>query len=83
MKVSPSRYLNEKSGWMGLSVFDLAGLSYFLIFVHGPLSKAGLEIFAFAVVGVATYALIYLRLRERPKVIRDFCKYLLFRWRIL
>lgn len=70
-----SRYLNERSNWFGLSVFDLAGLGYLLILSFEFLSQWDLELFAFAVTGVKGLALIQIRLAGRPKCIRDFLQF--------
>ena len=77
MKVKPSRFLNEKSGFMGLTVWDLAVLGYLLISIHEPLSKLGLDWLAFLITGFAAYVLIALRLKYRRRTLRDFSKYLL------
>ena len=72
------RVLNERSGFLGLSVFELAFLGYGLIVFHSLLGQIGLEVLSFAVVGLATVLLIHIRLTRRPKFIRDFLKYYLF-----
>lgn len=70
-----SRILNEKSGFMGLGVLDLAGLGYFLILTHTLFEKMNLEIMSFLITGVLTVLLIQIRLTQRPKFIRDLLKY--------
>ncbi len=70
-----SRILNEKTGFMGLGVLDLAGLGYFLILTHTLFEKINLEIFSFMITGILTVMLIQIRLTQRPKFIRDFLKY--------
>lgn len=72
MMVRPSRFLNEKSGFLGLSVFDLAALGYALVFIHPFCAARGLDILAFVAIGILAYFLVSLRLRHRPKTIRDF-----------
>ncbi len=72
-----SRILNEKSGFMGLGVFDLAGVAYFLIITHSLLEKIGLEILSFFITAVLSIFLIQVRLTKRPKFIRDVLKYYL------
>ncbi len=72
MKKIPSRILNEKPGFLGLTVFDFAVLGYFLILSHGALSKIGFELLAFPLSGLFAVLLIGVRLNHRPKVIRDF-----------
>lgn len=70
-----SRILNEKSGFMGLGVLDLAGLGYFLILAHTIFEKIDLEILSFLFTGILTVILIQIRLTQRPKFIRDLLKY--------
>lgn len=82
MNVRPSRFLNEKSGFWGLSVVDLAGLGYTLVFLHPVFASRGLDLFAFVVVGALGYLLVSLRLRHRPKTIRDFLLSQMNRWRL-
>lgn len=72
MKKTPSRILNEKPGFLGLTVFDFAVLGYFLILTHGALSKIGFELLAFPLSGIFVVLLIGVRLKHRPKVIRDY-----------
>lgn len=74
MKLQPSRILNEKSGFLGLSVFDLAVLSYLLVAIHSILFPFGLEVVAFLIVGLIGYGLVAVRLRHRKKTIRDFVR---------
>ena len=70
-----SRILNEKSGFFGLGVLDLAGLGYFLILTHSIFEKMNLEILSFLITGILTVILIQIRLTQRQKFIRDFLKY--------
>ena len=72
-----SRILNEKSGFMGLGVFDLAGIGYFLIITHALLEKVNLEILSFFITFILSILLIQIRLTKRPKYIRDVLKYYL------
>ena len=72
MRKVPSRILNEKPGFLGLTVLDFAVLGYFLILTHGVLSEIGFELLAFPLSGLFAVLLIGVRLRHRPKVIRDF-----------
>lgn len=69
------RILNERSGFLGLSVFDLAFLGYTLIILNSVLSKFGLELLSFPIVGLISILLIHIRLTRRPKFIRDFLKF--------
>jgi hypothetical protein len=75
MKIKPSRFLNEKSGFLGLSVWDLAILGYLLVTLHSFFSSFGLDWAAFAIVSLAAYFLISLRLRFRKRTVRDFANY--------
>jgi hypothetical protein len=75
-----SRFLNEKSGFMGLSPLDFAGLGYALVIFHSVLSKFGVDILAFVLVAVLGYGLVSVRLRFRKKVIRDFLTSQIQRW---
>lgn len=81
MMVRPSRFLNEKSGFWGLSVVDLAGLGYTLVFLHPFFAARNLDLLAFVVVAVLGYFLVSLRLRHRPKTIRDFLLSRITKWR--
>lgn len=72
--VKGARLLNERVGWWGLSVFDLAALGYFLIILNSLLKPYGLELLAFPVIGLAFIFLLSIRLKSRPKTIRDFIK---------
>lgn len=68
----PSRLLNEKMGIFGLSVFDIGLLGYLLIFSHTLLSLLNLELIAFLISGFLTLVLISVRIKFRPKTIRDY-----------
>lgn len=69
---TPSRILNEKPAFLGLEVTDLAVVGYLLIITHSLLTPLGLELLSFPLVGVITFFLVGIRLRNRPKIIRDF-----------
>lgn len=79
MKKVPSRILNEKPGFLGLTVIDFAVLGYFLILVHGVLGKTGFELLAFPLSGAFAIFLIGVRLKHRPRVIRDYFLFKVFR----
>ena len=84
MKSSPSRLLNEKVNFFGLSIWDIAGIGYSLILFNSFLEKFGFELLAFPIVGVLAWLLVQVRLKYRPKVIRDFIKHnLIIRFRPL
>lgn len=83
MNVRPSRILNEKSGFLGLSIIDMAVLAYLLVAFHSLLLPYGFEITAFVVVGLIGYGLVAIRLRHRRKTIRDFIRWKISSWRIL
>ncbi|MFZ3231730.1 MAG: hypothetical protein WA160_16095 [Pseudobdellovibrio sp.] len=72
------RILNEKTGFLGLTVVDLGVVGYFLISVHSLLSLINLELVAFLLTGILSVLLIQVRLTQRPKIIRDFFKYYVF-----
>lgn len=69
---TPLRILNEPSGLLGLSSLDLCLLGYLLVLSHGALEHFGLGLLAFAIVALASYSLIAVRLKNRRKIIRDF-----------
>lgn len=70
--VKSARLLNERPGWLGLSVWDLVFLGYFLIILNSLLRPFGLELLSFVIVAVLGVCLLQVRLRSRPKTIRDF-----------
>lgn len=72
MSVRPSRFLNEKSGFLGLSVWDMAILGYLLVIAHGALQPLGFDWLAFVICAIAGYLLVSIRLRFRRRTIRDF-----------
>lgn len=69
---TPLRILNEPSGLLGLSSLDLCLLGHLLVLSHGALERFGLGLLAFAIVALASYSLIAIRLKNRRKIIRDF-----------
>lgn len=74
--MTPSgRILNERSGFFGLTVFDLSALAYVLIGAHSFLARWGFDLLAFPVTGLVGVGLISIRLRYRRKIIRDFVRY--------
>ena len=73
-KVNSARLLNERSGWMGLGVMDLIALGYLLIACNLTLKPWGLELLSFLIVGLVALFLIRVRLRNRPKTIRDYLR---------
>lgn len=74
MKVKGARLLNERPGWLGLSIWDLGALGYVLILTNACLRPFGLELLSFVTTGVAFLILLQIRLKSRPKTIRDFLK---------
>ncbi len=72
MKRTPSRLLNERPGIMGLSVVDIGVIGYSLIFSHSILGLVGMELLSFPLVGLLALSLIGVRIKYRPKIIRDF-----------
>lgn len=75
MNKIPSRILNEKPGFLGLTVIDFAVLGYFLILSHEALASISFELLAFPLTGLLTVFLVGVRLKYRPKVIRDYFLY--------
>lgn len=75
MKVHSARLLNERTGWFGLSVLDLAIVGYSLIFSDSILRPFGFELGAFLIAGGVFLVLLNIRLRSRPKTIRDFLRF--------
>lgn len=69
---APSRILNERTTFLGLSVFDLAGLGYTLIISHSILSNFKAELLSFVLVGLLLFLLIGIRSKYRAKTIRDY-----------
>lgn len=67
-----SRILNEHSGFLGLSVIDMIVLTAILVIAHECV-----DLLSFPITGVAAFALVGVRLRSRPKTIRDFVTYYL------
>jgi len=74
MKIKSARLLNERPGWLGLSIWDLGVVGYTLIFSHAILTPLGLELFSFLVGTGVLLVLLKIRLRSRPKTIRDYIK---------
>lgn len=71
MKLKSARLLNERPGWLGLSVWDLGLIGYVLIIFHSILEPWGLELLSFVVAAGAFIFLLKVRLKHRPKTIRD------------
>ncbi|MBC7457823.1 MAG: hypothetical protein H7235_06065 [Bdellovibrionaceae bacterium] len=71
------RLMNERTGFFGMSIVDLAGLGYFLIATHGLLGKVGLELFSFVLTSLLAILIIHVRITKRPHFMRDFIKYYL------
>lgn len=76
MKFTPSRTLNEPSSFMGLSIWDLSGLGYLLVFSHQALTPFGLEILSFLIAGLSALLILKLRLSGRKRLIRDYLYFL-------
>lgn len=74
---TPSRILNENTTFLGLTIFDFAGVGYLLIITHTALSKINLELLSFLVAGVVVVFLIGIRSKYRTKTIRDYLTYTL------
>lgn len=72
MTKTPSRILNEPTGFMGLSSFDVAAIGYLLILSYHLLFLVGLELFSFLIAALAFISLVGVRSKLRQKVIRDY-----------
>lgn len=72
IRVKSARLLNERPGWLGLSVWDLGCIGYILILSNALLREVGLELLSFLVAGIAFLILLQIRIRSRPKTIRDY-----------
>lgn len=72
MNKSPSRILNERIGFLGLSILDIGVIGYTLILSHAFLSLVHLELLAFPITGVTGIALLGVRQKFRAKIIRDY-----------
>lgn len=76
MNKTPARILNEKTGFLGLTIFDITALGYALILSHEILKFLNLELLSFPLLGLAAFVLLGIRLKYRSKIIRDFVSYL-------
>lgn len=74
MTIQPSRLLNEKVNFLGLTILDMCFLGYLLISSNALLEKISLELLSFPIVILAALFLIQIRLKHRPKTIRDCFK---------
>ena len=74
MKVQGARLLNERPGWIGLSVWDIGSVGYVLIISHSLLWPFHLELLAFFIAGICFLFLLKIRLKSRPKTIRDYLR---------
>ncbi len=71
-----SRALNESSGMMGLTMWDVCGVGYVFVLSHTILEKSGLGLLSFGIGAASFYALSIVRSLYRPKIIRDSVKHL-------
>lgn len=76
MNLTPSRLLNEQAGFFGLSIIDIGVIGYSLILTHSILKVWALEFLAFIIAGALGFSLIGVRLKYRPKVIRDYSTFM-------
>lgn len=74
VSVRGAKLLNERVGWFGLSVWDLAAVGYSLIIFNAILKPYGLELLSFLFAGFVFLTILRIRLRSRPKTIRDFLR---------
>lgn len=82
MRVKSARLLNERSGWLGLSVWDLGAVGYVLVISNTLLTSTGFELLSFLIAGAFFLGLLQIRLRSRPKTIRDLMRSKLGRQKI-
>lgn len=70
---SPSKTLNIKSNFFGLTLDDLLGLMVFYTFFQLVFSLAGLEIVSIILTFITALLLIPIRLKYRRGIIKDYC----------
>jgi len=70
---SPSKTLNIKSNYFGLTLDDLLGLMVFYTFFQLVFSLAGLEIVSIILTFITALLLIPIRLKYRRGIIKDYC----------
>ena len=72
----PSKILNIKSNFLGLSLDDLLGLMVFYTFFQLLFASLGLEILSIILTLFTAIFLIPIRLKYRRGVIKDYAFYL-------
>lgn len=73
---TPSRILNIKPGFLGLSIFDYSLLGYLLLLIHAALEPLGWELLSFLLTLICFIILVSIRVKFRPKVIRDYLAFI-------
>ena len=73
----PSRILNLKSNFFGLTLDDLLGLMFFYTIFQLLFSFLGLEILSIILTFIIALFLIPIRLKYRRGIIRDYFLFLL------
>ena len=73
----PSRILNIKSNFFGLTLDDLLGLMFFYTIFQLLFSFLGLEILSIILTFIIALFLIPIRLKYRRGVVRDYFLFLL------
>ena len=73
----PSRTLNIKSNFLGLTLDDLLGLMFFYTFFQILFASIGLEILSIILTFFTALFLIPIRLKFRRGIIRDYLVFLL------
>lgn len=76
---SPSKTLNIKSNFFGLTLDDLLGLMVFYTFFQLVFSLAGLEIVSIILTFITALLLIPIRLKYRRGIIKDYFVFLVRR----
>ena len=72
----PSKTLNIKSNFLGLTLDDLLGLMFFYTFFQILFSGIGLEILSIVLTFFTALFLIPVRLKFRRGIVRDYIFYL-------
>ena len=73
----PSKTLNIKSNFLGLTLDDLLGLMFFYTFFQILFASIGLEILSIILTFFTALFLIPIRLKFRRGIIRDYFVFLL------
>lgn len=75
----PLRALNEQSGFLGLTMWDICGIGYIFVVSHSLLETYSLGLLAFLIAAIAFGVLTTIRSNFRPRIIRDSLKHTLLK----